>query len=413
MKTPLSTSLTRAIIAAFILFLLAAILGLIMRLAFVVDMLDWFDYRNVQYAHSHTALLGWLFAIFYILIVRTFELKWQKYSRLYWSLQASVLGMLLAFPVVGHTSLAILFSSLHTVLLYVFIYKVWQDVNISSHGHVPALFLRASLFFLGLSTIGTWAIGPLMTAGMKGTALYYGSIQFYLHFQFNGWFIFSLLAIFFEWLRTKNLCTTIKYGTSFLWTSVIATVLTFALAVTWSTPHFSIFMINSLGVLNQLIALFLFIKLMLHLKIQLRSSISKYIYYVLLLSFVALILKILLQSVVIFPAMALVSYTIRNLVIGFIHLLMLGGLSLFTFGMIADAVERPLNKIGTYLFISGVIVTELLLFGQGLMQWQGWGFMPFYYEMLVVGSSLIVTGIIFILFHFYRNYSTAKSFKNE
>jgi hypothetical protein len=272
---------------------------------------------------------------------------------------------------------------------------------VEKHGRIPVLFLRASLFFLVLSTLGTLALGPIIAAGMKGTALYYGSIQFYLHFQFNGWFVFAIISILFMWLKSLNIKINTRGGVVFFWTLVIATALTYALAVSWSTPYFFIFMINSVGVLVQLLALGLFAKLLYEAKIQVSSFAIPYVYKVLVLVFVVFVLKILVQTVVVIPFLAEVSYSIRNLVIGFIHLLMLGGLSLFAFAMISSILGRPLHIFGTILFIIGIFLTEVLLFGQGLMQWQGWGIMNYYYEMIAAASSIIIVGIAMIIYNVY------------
>lgn len=395
-----------SVVVSLAYFAIAAILGLYMRAAFVLDMPEWFDYRNIQHAHSHVALLGWLFAIYYIIILKVFQLEWSQYSRLYWSLQAAVLGMLLTFPVIGYANLSIIFSTLHIILAYVFVYKVWRAVTIAKHGKLPVLFLRASLFFLVISTIGTWALGPIMAAGMKGSAIYYASIQFYLHFQFNGWFIFAVLAIFFKLLPAQQL---IKSGLWFYWTLLIGTLLTYALAITWSTPHIGMFIVNSIGILTQLLAFALFLKFILKTKVGFKNIFGSYGYNVVIVSLIAFMLKIIVQSVVVIPALAEVSYTIRNLVIGFIHLLMLGGLSLFAFTMIAQIMGTPLSAKGTIIFITGVITTELLLFGQGLMHWQGWGFMPYYYEMIAIASTVIVVGIFIILYHLWNMKKTTTS----
>ncbi len=397
MSQPKADFLKLPIIVSVVFFVVAAIFGLAMRSAFVFEMPEWFNYRNVQHGHSHVALLGWLFGIFYIIIVNTFRLEWRKYSKLYWGLQASVLGMLFTFPFIGYASVSIVFSTLHIVLAYLFAYKVWREPSLADHGPLPKLFLKTSLFFLVLSTLGTWALGPIMALGFKGTAVYYASIQFYLHFQFNGWFIFGLLAIVFAILKSQQIIIDYKRGRLLFWTLLIGTVMTYALAISWSTPYLEIFMINSVGVIIQLIALLIFIKLLIKVKSPIKKSLTPHIYNILMVSLLALVLKILIQSLVAIPALAEVSYTIRNFVIGFIHLLMLAGLSLFAFGMISKIQARSLSFVGIVIFIFGVVLTEVLLFLQGLMQWQGWGIMTYYYEMIVAGSIIIVIGVIIIL----------------
>jgi hypothetical protein len=394
--------LKSTIAASILLFIIAAGLGLAMRAAFVLEMPTWFEYRNVQHAHSHVALLGWLFAIFYLSIVYTFKLTYKKYITLYWALQATVVGMLITFPIIGYATASIICSTLNIILSYIFAIKVWKDINHIWNGSIAKYFLKARLIFMMMSTIGTWAIGPIMAMGLKGTALYYGAIQFYLHFQFNGWFVFALLAVLFAILKNNNVTIDYKKGVQFFKILLISCVLTFALAITWSTPHISIFAINSIGVIIQLIALILFIRLLKNKILEFKKHISSYTSSVFSIAMVALILKILIQTVVVIPALAEVSYTIRNFVIGFIHLLMLGSLSLFAFGTIAHLIKSKLSILGTSIFVIGVILTELLLFGQGLMLWQGFGFMPNYYFFIAIGSGVILIGLIVIFIHFLR-----------
>ncbi len=391
-----SKSLLSPILASLLAFVLAAGLGLALRWAFVLDMPEWFDYRNIQHAHSHVALLGWLFGIFCLCIIHYLDLDYSRYARLYWTLQSTVVGMLLTFPVMGYASLSIIFSTSHIIFAYILAYRIWREI-ISLElegGHV--LFIKISLLFMVLSTLGTWALGPIMGAGLKGSAIYYAAIQFYLHFQFNGWFIFAMIgltlailhrsAISFEWAKVRL----------FYWLLLISTILTYALAITWSTPYKVIFIVNSIGVVLQLLALIGFLHLLYGKRKEIKSYIPKYMYSIFVVSLLALVLKIVIQAIVVIPYMAEVSYTIRNFVIGFIHLLMLGSLSLFAFGSISQILKKALSKWGTWIFVIGVVLSELLLFVQGFMVWQGWGFMPHYYLLLGLASGLILIGVIII-----------------
>tara|TARA_Y100000385_G_scaffold291514_1_gene369970 strand:+ start:3409 stop:4629 length:1221 start_codon:yes stop_codon:yes gene_type:complete len=382
------------IYASLISFIIAAFLGLSMRWAFVVDLPEWYQYRNVEHAHSHLALLGWLHAIFLLSIVYFFDLEWKKFAKLYWCLQSAVMGMLFTFPIVGYAPPSIAFTVIHMILSYVFAYKILKELRLSGLQGPHILFVKSSLFFMVLSTLGTWVLGPIMAMGLKGTALYYGSIQFYLHFQFNGWFIFGLLAIFFAIFRKFNINFDKRMISQLFITLMVATILTFALAITWSTPHFIIFIVNSIGVILQLLALYFLYRLIMDKFEAIKSMLSQYAFIAFVIAAFALSIKKIIQAIVVIPSIAQISYTVHNFVIGFIHLLMLGCLSLFAFGSISIIVNQYLSKFGTWIFIFGIVSTELLLFIQGIMFWQGWGFMPHYYLQLAIGSTFIFLGII-------------------
>ena len=55
-----------------------------------------------------------------------------------------------------------------------------------------------------LSTLGILAIGPIIATGNQGKEIYYWAVQFFLHFQFNGWFWFAAMAIGARWAERQG-----------------------------------------------------------------------------------------------------------------------------------------------------------------------------------------------------------------
>jgi len=348
--------------SALVYFISAGIIGIMMRYAFVGDLPDWIDYKNIRHGHSHIALLGWLYAGLYIFIVYLFELKGVIYSRLFWLNQFSVLGMLIFFPLFGYAGISIFFVSLFIFLTYAFIYLVFKDLPRKSSGFSHFL-LKTSLFFLFISSLGTWALGLISVFSMRGTALYYAAIQFYLHFQFNGWLVFGVLALFFKILSRRNIKYSKLDAQLFFRLLFVSTLLTYALAISWSTPIDYIFWINGLGVLIQLASLIYLFKIIKEIVPKLKSIWSRDMMILLSISLLSFCIKVIIQTLVVIPYFATVSYTIRNFVIGFIHLLMLGCLSSFIIAMNHQFFER--NKkfsIGIKIFVFAVVISELILF---------------------------------------------------
>ncbi|MBK7427866.1 MAG: hypothetical protein IPI60_12975 [Saprospiraceae bacterium] len=80
---------------ALINFAIASIMGLLLRLAFIIE-IDWIEFKNLRHGHSHVALLGWLYLAFYCLIWFLFLPEEQrikkKFSGLFWFTQLTVLG---------------------------------------------------------------------------------------------------------------------------------------------------------------------------------------------------------------------------------------------------------------------------------------------------------------------------------
>lgn len=387
--------------ALFNLFI-AAVLGVLLRYAFVEE-LSWMKFRFVLHGHSHTAMLGWVYLALYALLVRAFldpKRSLRKYNILFWLTQASVLGMLITFPIVGYAPASIAFSTLHTLLAYAFSYYFLRELRPQGDGPFlfSRLFARAAIVFMLISTLALWATAPIIISGGKGTAWYYAVIQFFLHFQFNGWFLFAMLALFIRKLEQKHIFLDTKKMKWFFWLLIISCFLTYALAVSWSTPLLSIFLTNSVGVLIQLAAALIFISLLWREKILEHFRFWEGI--LLRTAFVCFVGKVFIQSVIVIPYIAKIGYTIRNYVIGFLHLMLLGIFTSFLLAFAFESKALRLNvwsKWGIALFLTGFLLSEGVLFLQGTMFWGAKGFLPFYYEGLFGVSTVLPIAILLII----------------
>ncbi|MCB0554497.1 MAG: hypothetical protein KDD02_13180, partial [Phaeodactylibacter sp.] len=89
---------------ALINFFIAAVMGAILRYAFVEE-ISWLKFRYFLHGHSHVAMLGWLYLGLYALLVHSFLPEVRQHSPFYRNnfivAQASVVGMLIAFPIQG------------------------------------------------------------------------------------------------------------------------------------------------------------------------------------------------------------------------------------------------------------------------------------------------------------------------
>jgi len=112
-------------------------------------------------------------------------------------------------------------------------------------------------------------------------------------------------------------------------------------------------------------------------------------------------LKIIMQAMVVVPYFATVSYTVRNFVIGFIHLILIGMLTHMVLGAAVNTgiinPESKRAKAGFLVLLTGFLLTEVLLFLQGTMFWAALGFIPYYYELLFAASVLLPVAVLLIL----------------
>ena len=383
---------------ALINFFIAACFGVILRYAFVEE-LSWLKFKNFLHGHSHVAMLGWVYLGIYALFIHSFLPAEKQESRFYHSLfvltEVSVIGMLIAFPLQGYGGFSITFSTLHMLLSYLFVHRFWKDIK-GMQG--PSIrFAKAAIVFLLLSTIALWAMPPIMINGYTNRAIYYMSIQFYLHFQFNGWFTFAVLALFFHLLKSKNIEVPQQPTNAFFWILSISTFFTYALALAWAEPLPAIFATNSLGVILQLIAMGYFFYMVKMTHQELHHQLGGWGFRLIKLAFALFALKVIMQAAVVIPAIATVAYTIRNFVIGFIHLVLLGVITQFLLGYASLSgqlnLENRIAKTGLILLLAGFFSSELILFLQGTMFWGAMGFMPYYYELLFATSLLIPIGV--------------------
>ncbi len=384
-------------------------MGLILRGAFVWG-LTWVDYLNLLHGHSHVAMLGWVYLALYILLGYRFipKDKWKKpvYSRLFWFTQFTVFGMMVAFPLQGYGAVSITFSALHILASYAFVYFLWRDHRIVKPE--VALLVKTALVFMVLSTVGVWSLGPIALSGGRSSTLYQLAIQFYLHFQFHGWFTFAVLALLLDALTGNSLIN----GTIFkrFYAMLVASVaFTYGLVLAWGYGGSIPLVVNGLGLLLQLMALLLFFRLVgqSYRKAFLTFSPSIRAFY--RFGLISWIVKVAVQTVVLIPAAAVVSFVLRPLMIGFIHLTLLGFISGLLFALVfSTGGKLPANKwmyAGMVSFISGFALTELLLFIQGLFYWFQWGQLPAYYELAFAASMLLPAAIVLMIISVARYYN--------
>ncbi|TXD83063.1 hypothetical protein ESY86_11245 [Subsaximicrobium wynnwilliamsii] len=424
----------RLVIICLINFLVAALMGLALRYSFIAPI--GLNYRFLTHAHSHVAMLGWVYLMLYLLIVHYFipnELprckhtryqipkktnpKFQKkkekrfkhlgikpceinkpvFTRLFWVTQLSVVGMMLSFPVQGYAAISITFSTLHIFCSYYFVYLVWTQQQTKSKA--TQYLLKAALLFMVISTIGVWCLGPAAAILGQASAFFQIAIQFFLHFQFNGWFLIAVLAVFFHLLE-------IEYSTAFKRFFVLlisATVLTFALPLQWFAPFEGLLLLNAIGVILQMATLIAFLKLIrpkLYAFFQFKPPVITNLYR---FALICVILKIVLPVITLLPSFANVLFSHRNFIIGFIHLVMLGIISSFLLAFISQMYFRKMGKtlnFGIYSFLLGIFLTEILLAIQGYQFYFGKGILLNYYAFLFSFSILLPLGLFLFIYKF-------------
>ncbi|WP_430613525.1 hypothetical protein [Flavobacterium sp. JP2137] len=376
------------LICCLINFFLAAMMGVLLRYAYVLPLE--INYAFLLHGHSHTAMLGWVYLMLYALIFHDFIPKTpatiKRYNRLFWITQFSIIGMILSFPLQGYAVVSIGFSTLHIFCSYYFCYRVWQDDKSIATPEKKLLF--TALFFMLFSTLGVWCLGPVAASGAKGNAFYHTVIQFFIHFQFNGWFTFGVLAVFIKKLRVNNCNLNPIAFKWFLYPLVFATLLTFSLPLSWYFPYTILPWINGLGLILQGFSISAFYRLIRPHYSKLTTLFSRTTATLYAFALISLVLKITIQSMTLFPEIAAVSHEIRNFVIGFTHLTSLGLITGFLLAFVSDtlAFQTALSKAALLLFLICFAATEIILFTQGVLTYFEQGIFSHYHLLLLLAS---------------------------
>lgn len=370
--------------SGFIYIFLVGILGLAMRSLFLISLP--IPYTNILHAHSHTALLGWAFVMSIYGLIN--HLGIEKFEKIKWYFLVytfSIGGMFVSFLYQSYGAMSISFSAFFVFTSYVFLYRLWKLFDSTS---VLDTLWKSAIIWFYLSTIGVWCLGPSSAILGKEHWMYSLSIQFFLHFQINGWLLFAVLAMLFKYVKNDYLPTK---NTIYLLN--LSLVLTFGLNIYWVSQSFVIYFINAIGIILQL---FVYLQLTQILWKYSLVQISKTMQQILRFILFALMIKAIIQLATLFPNYSLMIKSNRFLIVAFIHLVLLGFVS---FGWVYVSIKEKIlayNKvilIGLGLWILGFIVTESIIASMGY----GYSF-KYNIQWLWVSSLVMLVGIT-VLFY--------------
>jgi hypothetical protein len=380
----------RLLQASFLNLFLVSALGIFLRsFPFLPSLV--IEYKNLLHGHSHFAFGGWVLPILLALIMKGFpevtsQVHYKHWRNIAVLVLASAYGMLLSFPFQGYGLVSIIFSTLSVLATFYMAFVLWRALQ-NTEAKTAHLFLKAALFFLCISAIGPFATGPLIAMGKAGTPIYYNSVYFYLHFQYNGFFTLTVLALLYKMLEGKQQD---QYGKKvyalFTWACIPA----YFLSILWNNPHPVFYAIGGLAAVVQLAALGFLLQDACFLLLK-----TKRINKLLFLALMAFTLKNVLQLFSAFPAVAELAYQHRNFVIAYLHLMLLGFVSLFAFAATFKFYKITVTqtiKTGIYLFLFSFVSTELLLvcFSAGnILAFT----IPYYTQLLLFFSLFFMAGL--------------------
>lgn len=390
------------IVAAFGNFGVAALLGLVLRCVPLVE-IPWLNFRHVTHAHSHAAMMGWLYMAIFGLVLHTFLPEKERTAKLFrwlfWILQFAVMGMVCSFPFQGYGAVSITFSAIHLFASYTFLVAVWK--KLSNVERQPKLLLKTAIVLMIFSTLGVYAIGPATVFAGRFSDLYNLCIQFFLHFQFQGWFFFALLAIFFQRMHVSG--RNVLGKNAFFWFYSLLLFACFGMMALPTAQYLGwefLLPLNTVGAIAQLAAVLILLTALNKFKHAIGNS-SFVIKIAVWAVVVSLFVKAIGQAALSWPSIAIAPVLIRPMVVGFIHLLLLSAASFFIIGSLSGigvfSDKANYLKMGSIGLLIGIVITEVALFVQAFSIWTETSVFYHYHEVLLLGSIFLVAGV-FVLF---------------
>lgn len=366
---------------------IVALYGTVMRYKIAFDF-PFFEQKNLLHAHSHFAFSGWISHLLYSVLALQISnpaARSRKYPLLLAMNLLSAYGMLISFTIQGYGLVSISFSTFTILISILFTVFFIRDTRSSSFRQPARKWAVAGLLLQIVSAAGPFVLAWMMATKNIHHEWYLASVYYYLHFQYNGWFFFGAMAIIVSYLPPEA-GSLKKYFYLFLATVFPA----FFLSVLWAKPPLWLYIITVLAAFLQL---FSWVGLLYRLTSFYLNSIRKtslgiriFIYA----SATAVTLKFILQAISVIPSLSQLVFGIRPIVIAYLHLVLLGGYTLFFFWYLFDrgflqSTRRAM--ISAVCFFIGVLLNELLLGIQGFAAF-------YYFPIPYIQEALFLTGVL-------------------
>ncbi|WP_102349064.1 hypothetical protein [Bacillus sp. Marseille-P3661] len=393
----------------FLFFAITALSGLWMRgsVFFHTSILP---YTNVLHGHSHLAILGWAFigafVVFLTIFWKTITQKKQAIT-ITLALCVTSVFMFIAFLYQGYGVISIIMSTLHIFIEYwasAFIYR-----QLKIHSHIPKsakAFMNGALLVLILSSIGPYALGFIAANGLKDTDFFDMAMYFYLHFQYNGWLTLFLIGLFISIVHLKKVIMNSFLLIIGFWLYFISLFPGYFLSVLWvdlgELPYI-LALIGGIGQWLGVLAILMAIKNSWNLLVLKFTALT---ISCLRITLILLLIKSTMELGLISPALANLIYDTRSIVIGYLHLTLLGFVSIFilTLYQLAGIIKNDAMALnGFIVFFIGFLLNEIFLFIQGFTQWLNLFRIPFYTQALLLASCFLLIGVMIQWLAFARN----------
>ncbi|UFK98529.1 hypothetical protein [Kaistella faecalis] len=350
-------------------FFLVALLGVIMRYKILYSF-PFLDQKHLQEAHSHFAFYGWITNVLYVLIVNYIGkvnplVQLKKYEYLIMINLAASFAMLGAFMYGGYFWASIAASTAALLTSFVFCYFFVKDAR--KIQDASKIWFLAGLFFAVISSVGVFNLAYMMSSKNISQDIYLASEYYFLHFQYNGFFIFSCIGLLLYSLKEAGSPISEKSNRLMFWLMFFGCLVGVGLSVLWMKLPVSIFaliVLTTIGQTASAVMLFGFVRKSWTNLVLKWSAMQR---FVLIYVGFAFAVKIALQLGSNIPALNQFAFGFRNVVIAYLHLVLLMCIATFLLNQILATNYFTVTKtllLGLKMFLLGIFLNELML---GLM----------------------------------------------
>lgn len=375
--------------------LLVALVGCLMRYKIAYS-LPWLPQKSALNAHSKFALAGWLSMILMTLMVQYLSREqknpavWKKYNWLLWGNLLTAYALIGSLIWEGYGFVTIVVSTLSVLISYVFAVVYWLDLNRRPARLITHLWFKAALIWNVLSSLGPFMLAYMLAARITHENWYLATIYFFLHFQYNGWFFFVCGGL----LYSANTGDT-KGARNTFYALAISCAPAYFLSILWAQVPFGTYLIAIVTTIVQLVGWCMLLLQVRRGGIVLLNQMRPTVQMLFVLAALAGSIKFLLQFGSVHPELAKLTLGFRPIVIGYLHLVLLGFITIFIIAFLkhtGSIASGSWRKSGIVIFVAGIIIQELLLFAQGTAS-ISYTVLPFIKEALLAAALVMLVGI--------------------
>lgn len=383
-----------------------ALLGCILRYKIAFS-LPFINQKYLLHAHSHFAFAGWITQLLMTCLIGYLAKQQattvnKKYACLLTANWVTALGMLLTFPWQGYGLFSIIFSTLSIFVSYFFAAVYWRDLNKLHVKNIAHRWFKLAILFNAVSSIGAFSLAIMMATKNMHAGLYMSAVYFFLHFQYNGWFFFACMGLFSSYMTDKGI--TLQYMKPVFALFAMAVVPVYLLSILWVHLPVWVYAMAVLAAVAQCVGLVLLLVNVKRVISHVADGVPKLALRLAGFAVIALAIKLALQLLSVIPSLNQLVFGFRPIVIGYLHLVFLGIITLFLLSFSVQQqyiILTPKTATAIYVFTAGIITNEVLLMLQGVCDlW--YVNIPFINEALLAAALIMFAGILCIVVYQYK-----------